>query len=59
MQHKLRSFLTEELGLPIAEVTWAERQVQQMPNQLPMILWQYGLISLRQLDKILDWLETA
>jgi hypothetical protein len=24
-----------------------------------MILWQYGLISLGQLDKIFDWLEAV
>ena len=27
-------------------------------NHLPMILWQYGLITLEQLDLIFDWLET-
>jgi hypothetical protein len=26
---------------------------------LPMILWQYGLVTLEQLDRIFDWLETA
>lgn len=59
MQHKLRSFLTSELGIPTSEVNLAERLVQQMPNQLPMSLWQYGLISLGQLEQIFDWLETA
>lgn len=59
MQQKLRSFLTQELGLRVAEVKLAERLVQQMPNQLPMILWQYGLINLGQLEQIFDWLETA
>ena len=59
MQQKLRKFLTEELGIAVSELNLAERLVQQMPNQLPMILWQYGLISLGQLEQIFDWLETA
>jgi hypothetical protein len=28
-------------------------------NLLPMILWQYGLVTLKQLDQIFDWLETV
>ncbi|MEM9161878.1 MAG: DUF2949 domain-containing protein [Cyanobacteria bacterium P01_F01_bin.4] len=31
---------------------------QEHATQLPMILWQYGLITLPQLDRIFDWLET-
>jgi len=26
---------------------------------LPMLLWQYGLVTIEQLDRIFDWLETA
>jgi hypothetical protein len=26
---------------------------------LPMVLWQYGLVTLDQLDKIFDWLSEA
>ncbi|WP_155834800.1 DUF2949 domain-containing protein [Leptolyngbya sp. PCC 6406] len=26
-------------------------------DQLPMVLWQYGLVSLAQLEDIFDWLE--
>jgi hypothetical protein len=30
---------------------------QQLDNgPLPMLLWQYGLVNLEQLEKILDWL---
>jgi hypothetical protein len=30
-----------------------------LPIEVPMILWQYGLVTLEQLDRIFDWLETA
>ncbi len=26
--------------------------------ELPMLLWQYGLVSLEQLQQIFDWLES-
>jgi hypothetical protein len=35
------------------------RHQPDAPNLLPMILWQYGLVTLEQLDRIFDWLETA
>ena len=59
MQQPLINFLTEELGIPAQQVKLALRQVQSVPNQLPMALWQYGLISLGQLERIFEWLETA
>ncbi|MEY2983541.1 MAG: hypothetical protein RLZZ568_158, partial [Cyanobacteriota bacterium] len=27
---------------------------QEMPSYLPMILWQYGLIDINQLDQLLE-----
>jgi len=59
-------FLKEELAISQASITVAERastnerpQTTPDTSSLPMILWQYGLVSLEQLDKIFDWLETA
>ena len=26
-------------------------------GSLPMVLWQYGLIDLQQLDEVLDWID--
>jgi hypothetical protein len=26
---------------------------------LPMILWQYGLVTIEQLDRIYDWMEAV
>ena len=59
MQEKFIQFLKQELGISGEQVALAERQVWQVPSQLPMVLWQYGLIDLWQLERILDWLETA
>ncbi|NET31413.1 MAG: DUF2949 domain-containing protein [Cyanothece sp. SIO1E1] len=58
-QSQLIHFLQEELGIPSASIETALRHCEQTPNLLPMILWQYGLVTLDQLDKIFDWLETA
>jgi len=57
-QIRLIQFLREELALPATAIALALRQPEQSAN-LPMVLWQYGLITLEQLDKIFDWMETA
>ena len=56
---KLVHFLRDDLAIPCASIDLAVRHVPDMPNLLPMILWQYGLVTLEQLDRIFDWLETA
>lgn len=56
---KLVCFLQDDLAIPSASIDLAVRQGEQIPNQLPMLLWQYGLVTLEQLDRIFDWLETA
>ncbi|MEB3359933.1 MAG: DUF2949 domain-containing protein [Synechococcales bacterium] len=52
-------FLQEELAVSPSSISIALRHSEQDPGPLPMILWQYGLITLEQLDRIFDWLETA
>lgn len=52
-------FLQEDLSISAASIDMATRHREQDPGPLPMILWQYGLITLEQLDLIYDWLETA
>ena len=59
MQFKLISFLEQELKIPAPEIKLALRQIPQTPEQLPMMLWQYGLISLNQLELLWDWLQAA
>jgi hypothetical protein len=56
---KLISFLEEELALSSASIELALRHCEQDPGPLPMVLWQYGLVSLKQLERIYDWLEVA
>lgn len=52
-------FLQEDLAISSASLAVALRHREQDPGPLPMILWQYGLVTLEQLDQIYDWLETA
>ena len=56
---KFVRFLQDELALSPSSILIALRHSEQDPGPLPMILWQYGLITLDQLDRIFDWLETA
>lgn len=55
----LIKFLREELALPASAIELAMRHSEKNGAQLHMILWQYGLVTLNQLDQIFDWLEQA
>ncbi len=50
-------FLKDELALSSDSLAIAERSMEQNQGLLPMILWQYGLVTLEELDRIYDWLE--
>ncbi|NJR50921.1 MAG: DUF2949 domain-containing protein [Leptolyngbyaceae cyanobacterium CSU_1_3] len=52
-------FLQEELALSDSSISLALKHREQNHGPLPMILWQYGLVTLEQLDRIYDWLESA
>lgn len=54
--NKLVQFLHHELELSKADIAVALRQRELDKGPIPMLLWQYGLIDLEQLDKIFDWL---
>jgi hypothetical protein len=56
-RYPLLNFLQEELALSPDSLAVAERSVEEHHGSLPMVLWQYGLISLEDLDRIYDWLE--
>ncbi|MEA5536253.1 DUF2949 domain-containing protein [Crocosphaera sp. XPORK-15E] len=56
---KFLRFLREELALSADSIAIAQRSVEQTQGPLPMLLWQYGLINLHELDRIYDWLEEA
>ncbi|HEY9876059.1 MAG TPA: DUF2949 domain-containing protein [Candidatus Obscuribacterales bacterium] len=56
---RLVRFLQEDLAISSSSMAIALRHLEHDPGPLPMILWQYGLVTLEQLDRIYDWLETA
>ncbi|BAU10109.1 hypothetical protein LEP3755_05890 [Leptolyngbya sp. NIES-3755] len=56
---KFIRFLQEELSLSTSSIALALRYREQNPGPLPMILWQYGLVTIDQLDRIYNWLESS
>jgi hypothetical protein len=56
---KLIRFLQDDLDIAPSSMAIALKQVEHNPGPLPMILWQYGLVTIDQLDRIYDWLETT
>lgn len=56
-QSRLLQFLEEEMAVSANYLAIAQRSVEQTQGPLPMVLWQYGLITLEELDRIYDWLE--
>ena len=50
-------FLQKELELSNSDIAVALRHRECDRTRLPMLLWQYGLIDLEQLERIFDWLE--
>jgi Protein of unknown function (DUF2949) len=58
-QNRLLGFLKEELLLPSDSIDLALRHCNKSAGSLPIILWHYGLITLEQLSRIYDWLETV
>lgn len=56
---RLINFLQDDLAISAASLSVALRRSEKDSGPLPMILWQYGLITIEQLEKIYDWLETV
>ncbi len=54
----LLNFLKNELAVPEQSIASALQRSGQDSNLFPIVLWQYGLITLEQLDQIFDWLAT-
>jgi hypothetical protein len=53
--HPLIRFLQDELAVSPQALELAWRGCNQAPHLLPMTLWQYGLISLQELELTFDW----
>ncbi len=49
-------YLQQNLGLSEAALAIATRQQQPTTTELPIVLWNYGLITLEQLGEIFDWM---
>ncbi|WAL59920.1 DUF2949 domain-containing protein [Thermocoleostomius sinensis A174] len=58
LHSQLICFLENDLGIPANEIAMALRH-QDCGTQLPLILWQYGFVTLEQLDQIFSWLTRA
>lgn len=56
-QHQLVDFLQSDLAIPPESIALGMRQSDPVPSLLPMVLWQYGLVTTDQLGLIFDWLE--
>jgi hypothetical protein len=52
-------FLQEELAIPPRSIDLALQHSDQSPSLLPMVLWQYGLVTLMQVTQMWDWLEQS
>ena len=57
--HKTCTYLKQEFGLSNQAIDLAIKQSLQENAPLSIILWSYGLISLSDYQKFLDWLEQA
>ncbi len=52
------NFLHRDVGLPLEYLQLALKQSQSNYGTLPMVLWQYGLVTVQQIDQIYDWFES-
>ncbi|MEM7772654.1 MAG: DUF2949 domain-containing protein [Cyanobacteria bacterium P01_E01_bin.6] len=57
--NSLIQFLRSDLAVSEEEIAMALKRTDRADNRLPMVLWQYGFITLEQLDKVFDWMEAA
>ncbi len=55
--NQLVNFLSNELAISDDAIAVALKQCNDDTDPLPLILWQYGLLSLDQLNHTFDWLS--
>jgi Protein of unknown function (DUF2949) len=55
---QVTNFLRQNLNLSDDSVQLALKQSQSNYSSLPIVLWQYGLVSLPELDRVYDWFES-
>ena len=54
---ELGQFLQTELTISSAEIALVMQKQEELNAPIPMLLWQYGLVSRPGLERIFDWLE--
>ena len=52
---RMLKFLKNEIGLTDSEIKLGMKQAELQNSPLPIVLWSYGIISLSQLDFIMNW----
>ncbi len=52
-------FLQEEMNLSQDSIAMAQKTVEENLGLMPVVLWQYGLVNIEQLNRIYEWLEKA
>jgi len=57
--NNLIQFLQSDLAVSEEAIAIALKRTDRADNRLPMVLWQYGFITLEQLGKVFDWMEAA
>ena len=57
LQTPLLEYLRHKLAIPTDALKMAVKFSEASMGSLPMVLWQYGLIDLQQLDEVLDWID--
>ena len=48
-------FLQTKIGLSESDIKLGLRQCESQQTPLPIVLWSFGLLSLDQYQKVLDW----
>ncbi len=56
---KLIRFLQDELSIPPTSIKLALQKSTEDAGPLPMVLWQQGVLTVQQLERIFDWMEMA
>ena len=51
----LLQFLQLRLGLGPSALDLGQRQAELEQAPLPIVLWSFGLLSLKQLEEVFDW----
>lgn len=59
MLEQLIDFLHSDLNISMKAISLAKKTTNIEPNTLPIVLWQYGLLDLRQLEQVFEWLEVS